>query len=89
LEQDLAWSKGNHSMRFGGQFTYIQMNQAYGADAQAVEYLGTGLAIGLDAATGLDAMVAGGLQYYEAAVDPQGKLPCVSTPNGFKPPAAR
>jgi hypothetical protein len=62
-------------MRFG-QFTYIQMNQAYGAYAQAVEYLGTGLA------TGLNAMVAGGLQYYEAAVDPQGKLPCVSTPNG-------
>jgi hypothetical protein len=76
LEQDLSWSKGNHSLRFGGQFTYIQMNQAYGAYAQAVEYLGTGLG------TGLDAMVSGGLQYYEAAVNPQGKLPCVASPNG-------
>ena len=27
-------------MRFGGQFTYIQLNVAYGAYAQAVEQLG-------------------------------------------------
>ncbi|HEY3988057.1 MAG TPA: carboxypeptidase regulatory-like domain-containing protein [Acidobacteriaceae bacterium] len=76
LEQDLAWSKGNHAMRFGGQFTYIQMNQAYGAYAQAVEYLGTGKQ------AGLSQMVSGNLQYYEAAVDPQGKLPCVANPDG-------
>jgi hypothetical protein len=39
LEQDVSWSKGRHSMRFGGQWTYIQMTIAYGAYAQAVEYL--------------------------------------------------
>jgi hypothetical protein len=76
VEDDLSWTKGNHSMKFGGQFTYLQMNVAYGAYAQAVEYLGTGLQ------TGLGAMVSGNLQYYEAAVNPQGKLPCVQQPDG-------
>jgi Carboxypeptidase regulatory-like domain/TonB dependent receptor len=76
LEQDLSWMKGRHSMRFGGQYTYIQMNIAYGAYAQAVEYLQTGLQ------SGLSELVSGNLQYYEAAVDPQGKLPCTSNPDG-------
>jgi hypothetical protein len=65
-EEDLSWVKGRHSMRFGGQFTYIQMNFSYGAYAQAVEYLQSGLE------PGLNGMLSGNLQYYEAAVDPQG-----------------
>jgi Carboxypeptidase regulatory-like domain len=40
LEHDLSWTKGKHNMRFGGQYTYIQLNYAYGAYAQAVEQLG-------------------------------------------------
>ena len=76
LEQDLSWTKGRHSMRFGGQVTYIQMNIAYGAYAQAVEYLQTGLQ------PALDAMMTGTLQYYQGAVDPQGKLPCTQNPDG-------
>ena len=40
LQHDVSWSKGRHNMRFGGQFTYIQLNYAYGAYAQAVEQLG-------------------------------------------------
>jgi len=69
LEEDMSWTKGKHSMRFGGQGTYIQMNIAYGAYAQAVEYLQTGLQ------PGLQGMLNGTLQYYEAAINPQGKLP--------------
>ncbi len=42
FEHDLSWTKGRHNMKFGGQFTYIQLNVAYGAYAQAVEQLGTG-----------------------------------------------
>ncbi len=76
LQQDISWTKGNHAMRFGGQFSYLQLNLAYGAYAQAVEMLGTGVE------TALNAMLAGNLQYYEAAVNPQGKLPCTSQPNG-------
>jgi hypothetical protein len=76
LEQDLSWTKGKHSMRFGGQATYIQMNIAYAVYAQAVEFLQTGLQ------PGLQAMLSGNLEYYQAAVDPQGKLPCTENPDG-------
>lgn len=79
LEEDLSWTKGQHSMRFGWQGTYIQMNIAYGAYAQAVEYLGT------DLGPGLSAMLGGTLQYYEAAIDPQGKLPCAYNADGSIP----
>ena len=40
FEPDLSWTKGRHSMRFGFLSTYIQLNYAYGAYAQAVEQLG-------------------------------------------------
>ena len=80
LEHDLSWTKGKHNMRFGGQFTYIQLNVAYGAYAQAVEQLG---------GTSQDSMndllnVAGnpggsqlaGSSGFTARVDPNGALPC-------------
>jgi hypothetical protein len=41
VQDDLSWTKGRHNMRFGGQYTYIQLNQAYGAYVQAVEQLGS------------------------------------------------
>ena len=75
-QEDLSWMKGGHSLRFGGQYTYIQLNKAYGAYAQAVEVLGNGLQ------SGFNAMMAGTLQYYEAAVNPQGKYPCITNPDG-------
>ena len=69
--EDLAWSKGTHTVRFGGQWDYIQLNKAYGAYAQAIEQLGTSFS------TGLDRLVQGTTTNYQAAVDPQGKVPCV------------
>ena len=42
-QDDLSWTKGRHAMRFGGGLTYIQLNYAYGAYAQAVEQLGSTL----------------------------------------------
>jgi len=44
--EDLSWTKGRHNMRYGGQFTYIQLNEAYGAYAQAVEQIGATLPAG-------------------------------------------
>jgi len=76
LEEDMSWTKGRHSMRYGGQWTYMQMNHAYGAYAQAVEYLQTGIQ------PGLQNLVDGVLQYYEAAINTQGQLPCVQNPDG-------
>lgn len=71
LFQDFAWSKGTHTIRYGGQYDYIQLNKAYGAYAQAVQQLGTSFS------TGLDNMAQGILTNLQAAVYPQGKVPCV------------
>jgi Carboxypeptidase regulatory-like domain len=83
LEDDLSWIKGRHSMRFGFQYTYIQLNVAYGAYAQAVEELG---------ATGQSSMndlvnaggLAGGspLIAFTPRVNPDGALPCHTNPDG-------
>ena len=68
--QDFAWTKGRHSIRFGGQYDYLQLNKAYGAYAQAIEQMGTAFP------SGLDNMVNGVLTNFQAAVNPQGKVPC-------------
>jgi hypothetical protein len=80
---DVSWTRGKHSMRFGATFTYIQMNLGYGAYEQALEQLGS---------TSLDSMndlinAAGGLlgsqlTTFSTRVNPQGKLPCYTTPEG-------
>jgi len=72
--QDLEWTKSKHAMQFGVQLMYIQDNNAYGAYAQAQEQLGS-TALG-----GISNMVAGNVATFEAAVNPQGKLPCVRNP---------
>ena len=77
FEPDLSWTKGKHSMRFGFLETYIQLNYASGAYAQAVEQLGAGFQDSLN-----DMMNTAGnpngasLISFETRVDPQGKLPC-------------
>jgi hypothetical protein len=77
FEPDLSWTKGKHSMRFGFMDTYIQLNYASGAYAQAVEELGFGFQSSLN-----DMMNTAGnpngapLVAFETRVDPQGKLPC-------------
>jgi hypothetical protein len=72
--QDLNWIKGNHSMQFGAQVIYIQDNNAYGAYAQAIEQLGS------TAAGGIQNLVTGNLDTFQAAVNPAGALPCVENP---------
>jgi Carboxypeptidase regulatory-like domain/TonB dependent receptor len=69
--QDLNWTKGKHSMQYGGQILYIQSNQAYGAYAQANEQLGN------NRTTGLQNLSTGDLFEFQAAVNPNGALPCV------------
>ena len=68
--EDLAWTKGTHTIRYGGQYDYIQLNKSYGAYAQAVEQLGKTFS------DGLDNFVSGTLTNFQAAVNPQGKDPC-------------
>lgn len=74
LNQDLSYVTGKHAMQFGGQILYIQDNNAYGAYAQAGEQLGKNLT------SGLLALQSGDLFEFEAAVNPNGALPCVRNP---------
>ncbi|HEY1806551.1 MAG TPA: carboxypeptidase regulatory-like domain-containing protein [Terracidiphilus sp.] len=79
FEPDLAWTKGRHSMRYGGIFTYIQLNAAYGAYAQAVEQLGKGWQASLDNMMNRYGNPNGAPLYdFTTRVDPQGKLPCTA-----------
>jgi hypothetical protein len=83
IEPDLSWTKGKHSMRFGGLYTYIQMNAAYGAYAQAVEELGAGALDSMNDLVNSDGNPGGSqLVSFQARVDPQGDFPCVANP-GF------
>jgi len=74
INQDLNWLKGKHNFQFGTQLMYIQDNNAYGAYAQANEELGN------SAPVGLTNLYTGDLFQFEAAVNPNGALPCVQNP---------
>ena len=83
LQQDLSWIKGKHDMRFGGQFTYIQLNKTYGAYAQAVEELGSGLGQGLANMTNISNNPGGsGLISFVSRVNANGVFPCHTDPWG-------
>ncbi len=74
INQDLEVVKSKHSMQYGTQILYIQDNNAYGAYAQANEQLGQ------NRSTGLQNLVTGNLFEFQAAVSPNGALPCVRDP---------
>jgi len=80
LEDDLSWTKGKHNMRFGGQYTYIQLNVAYGAYAQAVEQLGGSAQNSIDDLLNVQGNSTGsvlsGDAGFSARVNPNGALPC-------------
>jgi len=87
VEHNVSWTKGRHNMRFGGQFTYIQLDYAYGAYAQAVEQLGgTTQASWNDLTNTVGNMKGPGGTYasqlvaFDARLYPQGQLPCVANP---------
>jgi hypothetical protein len=82
-EHDLSWTKGKHNMRFGGQFTYIQLNVAYGAYAQAVEQLGLHSADSMSDLLNTAGNPNGSqLVNFQARVNPNGALPCPKNPWG-------
>jgi hypothetical protein len=81
LEHDVSWTKGRHEMKVGGQFTYIQMNKAYGAYAQSVEQLGAALQDGMNGLVNTYGNPGGApLITFTARLDPNGVLPCAATP---------
>ncbi len=69
IYEDLSWSKGTHTLRFGGQYIYIRDNRAFGAYQEPIEQLGSSVA------QGMDNFLTGQLLRFTAAVNPQGKFP--------------
>jgi hypothetical protein len=71
INEDLSWIRGRHTMKYGGQYNYIQLNRGYGAYEQANESLGKS-----NAGNGLDNFVTGTVFQYQKALNPAGAFPC-------------
>jgi Carboxypeptidase regulatory-like domain/TonB dependent receptor len=83
LSHDLAWTKGRHTMHFGGEYTYLQLNIAYGAYFQSNEVLGSDLGPALNSLVNAGGDMEGGvyaspLLQFQARVDAEGALPCAT-----------
>jgi outer membrane receptor protein involved in Fe transport len=76
INEDVSKLKGQHNFRFGGLYTYLQDNRAFGAYEEAVEALGTTVS------SAVNGFVSGTLHDFQAAVYPQGKFPCINGPSG-------
>jgi hypothetical protein len=70
FNQDVNYLKGRHSVQAGAQILYIQMNQNYGAYAQANEQFGS------SQSKGLQNLLTGNLYEFQVAINPQGATPC-------------
>ena len=73
--EDMSYTHGNHTMRFGGQYVHIRDNRTFGAYAYASAVLG------LNAQSALNNLVNGQLRRFTVAAFPQGKFPCHNDPN--------
>lgn len=67
--EDINYNVGNHQLRFGGQYVYIQDNRAFGAYQTTTQQLGTTLG------NGLNNFLNGELLLFQGAINPQGKYP--------------
>jgi Carboxypeptidase regulatory-like domain/TonB dependent receptor/TonB-dependent Receptor Plug Domain len=70
FKPNVTWIKGNHILKFGGQYVYLQDQRRFGAYEGASYNLGTGG----DLQTGLANFLTG-IATIQVAVDPQGKTP--------------
>ena len=69
--EDLSYTTGKHTFRFGGTYVYIQDNRVFGAYATAVESLGNQGSY----SDALGNFVQGQVRQFQGAIDPQGKFP--------------
>jgi hypothetical protein len=77
LYDDLNWTRGNHQLRFGGQYVHIRDNRTFGAYENAVEALSSS---GQSFSTALPNLINGQLRSFSVAAFPQGKFPCANDP---------
>ncbi len=66
--QEMNWVKGNHDIKFGGQFVHISDDRTFGAYQNAVE----ALSISSNAGASLDNFVLGRIARFQVAINPGG-----------------
>ena len=73
LNQDMSWTSGRHSWRFGGQLIHMRDNKTFGAYLNSVQVLGA------NNPEALSNLITGNLRLFSVAIDPGGRFP---TPAG-------
>lgn len=76
ISQDLNWTHSKHLWRAGGQFLRFRTVRSGFGGGVASQLLGN------HAADSLDNFLAGQLTSFQVAIDPQGKFPCFTAPDG-------
>ena len=87
FQPDLSWTKGPHSLHFGGTYVQLRDNRTFGAYENATQQIAKN---GTDETTALLALQAGTAYQFNVAIYPQGKYPCyndVNTGNQIQTPA--
>ena len=78
FQPDLTWTVRSHMLQFGGTYIQLRDNRSFGAYENAVEQVAKN---GTTEAASLSALQSGSLYTFEAAINPQGKFPCVDPSN--------
>jgi hypothetical protein len=76
IGEDLTWTKGKHSFRFGGEFLNVKDNRVFGAYENAVDAL---VQSGTKGA--LVNFINGNIGYENVAINPNGVYPCKRDPS--------
>jgi Carboxypeptidase regulatory-like domain/TonB-dependent Receptor Plug Domain/TonB dependent receptor len=71
LKPNATWIKGNHTLRFGGQYVFLNDQRRFGAYEGANYNLSSGTSL----ATGVANFLSGNAQLLQVAIDPQGQTP--------------
>ena len=77
--EDLTYTRGNHTMHFGGEFLQLRDNRVFGASENATQLIAKS---GTPDGAALQALQAGDIYTFAVALNPQGKLPCSFNPDG-------
>ena len=79
IGEDLTWTKGKHTLKFGGEYLYIKDNRVFGAYQNAVDAL-----VRSGTKGGLVNFINGNIGYENVAVNPNGVYPCKTDPSTGK-----
>jgi len=81
IDEDINWTRGAHTLHFGGEYDHIRDNRLFGAYENPVQVAGETN----DADSGIQGLLQGVLfnqaASFQGAIFPQGKFPCLKDVN--------